>query len=133
VSDDRETRYAKAIYAEGAYCGDCSYEGWGECSDCVSVNLSYARAAIALADADRAILIAAARDVVTDYASTCCDDLDGCACSMARLHRLVTPTEPAPARDPAGLSVGLLQVHPPNWEPFKPGVYLPTTKESPDA
>ena len=49
---DREEMYAKAIYAEGAYCGQCSYEGWGECSDCVDVNRYYAKAAIALADAE---------------------------------------------------------------------------------
>lgn len=38
---------------------------------------------------------ATARDVVTDYAETCCDDLPGCACSMARLARLAGVEEGA--------------------------------------
>jgi hypothetical protein len=56
VSTARQERYAQAIYDEGAYCGDCGYEGWGECSACVRVNLDYARAVIALADAEQADL-----------------------------------------------------------------------------
>lgn len=35
-------------------------------------------------------LEATARDVVTDYAPTSCDDLDRCACSMGRLYRRLT-------------------------------------------
>lgn len=39
---------AKAIYDEGAYCGDCEYEGWDTCSACREVNRSYADAVIKL-------------------------------------------------------------------------------------
>lgn len=39
---------ARAIYSEGAYCGDCSYESWESCSECRRVCMGYAVAVLAL-------------------------------------------------------------------------------------
>lgn len=36
---------ARAIYAEGAYCGNCEYAGWESCADCRDCCTSYAKAA----------------------------------------------------------------------------------------
>lgn len=38
---------ARTTYTEGAYCGQCSYEGWDDCEDCRSVNRKYADALLA--------------------------------------------------------------------------------------
>jgi hypothetical protein len=38
---------ARSVYDEGAWCGDCEYEGWDTCSVCREVCDKYARAAVA--------------------------------------------------------------------------------------
>ncbi len=35
---------ARAVYREGAFCGDCDFEGWDSCSDCRRVARIYAEA-----------------------------------------------------------------------------------------
>lgn len=34
---------ARTLYAEGAYCGNCAYEGWDSCEDCRTVTTRYAK------------------------------------------------------------------------------------------
>lgn len=43
--DDLLERVAQAIYAKGAYCGNCEYAGWNTCRGCRDCCLDYARAA----------------------------------------------------------------------------------------
>lgn len=40
-------RVARALYAEGAWCGCCDFDGWGTCSACCRIVRGYAIAAIA--------------------------------------------------------------------------------------
>jgi hypothetical protein len=45
ISEEAVEAAAKAIYAEGAYCGNCEYAGWDTCGDCRTCCISYAKAA----------------------------------------------------------------------------------------
>jgi len=45
ISDEAVEAAAKAIYADGAFCGNCPYAGWGTCPDCRECCTSYANAA----------------------------------------------------------------------------------------
>lgn len=38
---------AKVIYTEGAFCGDCEYDGWDTCATCRRTCIGYAAAALA--------------------------------------------------------------------------------------
>lgn len=48
--DDLLERVAQAIYAQGAYCGNCEYGGWNTCRECRDCCQSYARAAFDVLD-----------------------------------------------------------------------------------
>jgi hypothetical protein len=37
---------AKILYAEGAWCGDCEYEGWDKCGVCRRTCRGYAKALV---------------------------------------------------------------------------------------
>jgi hypothetical protein len=49
VTDDvTRKRIARAIYDDGAYCGDCDYEGWDTCEECRDTVYRYADSVMAI-------------------------------------------------------------------------------------
>ena len=50
---------AYRLYDAGAYCGECDYEGWGECSECMREALVFADVVERFLVEDRRVIIAA--------------------------------------------------------------------------
>lgn len=48
--DEIRERLAKTMHTEGAWCGDCEFEGWDSCSECRRVCLTYADAVLGVLD-----------------------------------------------------------------------------------
>jgi hypothetical protein len=45
LDDETVEAIAKALYAEGAWCGNCAFCGWASCADCRKVCRTYANVA----------------------------------------------------------------------------------------
>lgn len=59
-SEVRE-RIARALYKQGAYCGNCSFEGWDSCAECRWTLLSYAVAVLDVLGLEQVGWVSAAR------------------------------------------------------------------------
>lgn len=78
MSDELRDEIATTVYDKGAYCGECSYEGWDECSQCRRITRGYADALLPLVANVRADAL---REAADDLPWT--DDVRGWLCDRA--------------------------------------------------